>query len=257
MSEAVGHAMPLSLGRRIICDFLHASKRVPTVSICRDMDVAALRAARQDAQPRPSWCSVFTKAYAKVVAATPDFRRAYLSFPWERLYEYRHVSADITMDVPLEGDHVLVGAPLKCPESLPLLEIDRLIAWHREKPLERQRNYRRARALARMPRCVRNWVWWYILSVSGYRRSRYFATFGVTSVSNWGGDLVNPIAPVTTVLHYGPIDAQGKVAVRVTFDHRVMDGSKPAKALGEMERILHTEILAELKTLGGAMRKAG
>jgi pyruvate/2-oxoglutarate dehydrogenase complex dihydrolipoamide acyltransferase (E2) component len=258
MSEATGQTVPLSLGRRIICDFLNAGKRVPTVSICKDMNVAALRDARQSARPRPSWCSIFTKAYAGAVAVIPDLRRAYLSFPWERLYEYRHISADITMDVPLDGEQVIVGAPLQRPESLPLLEIDRLIAWHKEKPLERLRNYRRAQVLARLPRLVRRLAWWYVLSVSGYRRSRYFGTFGVTSVSNWGVEAVTPIAPVTSVLHYGTIDARGTVAMRVTFDHRVMDGSKPARALAEMERILDEAILAELRTLRGSeLRKAG
>jgi pyruvate/2-oxoglutarate dehydrogenase complex dihydrolipoamide acyltransferase (E2) component len=85
--------------------------------------------------------------------------------------------------------------------------------------------------------------------MSAYRRSRYFATFGVTTVGNCGVDSLRPLAPHTSCLHYGSIDPLGRVTMRLTFDHRVMDGSTPAKALVEMERFLHTDILAEVKAL--------
>ena len=38
--------------------------------------------------PRPSWCAIFTKAYAVVAARYPELRRAYLKFPFPRLYEH-------------------------------------------------------------------------------------------------------------------------------------------------------------------------
>ncbi len=82
-----------------------------------------------------------------------------------------------------------------------------------------------------------------------HARSHYFGTFGVTTVGAWGVDSLRPVAPWTLLLHYGAIDPRGAVTMRLTYDHRVLDGSGPATALVEMERILQTEIVAELEAL--------
>src|SRR6266481_1548858 len=88
MGEAADHTVPLSPGRRFMCDLMHASMSVPLVAIQKTMDLAQVATARQAAQPQPSWSSIFTKAYGLVVAATPDLRRAFLTFPYERCYQY-------------------------------------------------------------------------------------------------------------------------------------------------------------------------
>jgi hypothetical protein len=247
----------MSLARRAVSDLLYASKSVPTVPFQKDMQLADLVAARQRAQPRPSWCSIFTKAYAKVVASRPELRRAYLSFPLERLFEYSMTTADIVIATRLGEEDILVNLFLRNPDSCPLLEIDRLTTMHKEKPLESSRRLRGTMMLARFPRFVRRLVWWYALNGSGRVRARLFGTFAVSSVSNWGVDSVRPLSPVTTLLHYGTFDASGKVTVRLTFDHRVMDGAGPSKALNEMEHFLKTDLLAEVKGLQEGMLKAG
>ena len=183
--------------------------QVPLIPIQKDMNVAELAAARQVAQPRPSWCSIFTKAYAQVVAARPELRRACLTFPWVRMFEDPATSVDIAVDTFLDDENVLIFVPIKQPETCPLLDIDRIIAWSKERPIERLPRYRRARRLARMPRFVREWVWWSLLNVSGHQRSRHFGTFGVSSMAKWGVDSLRPISPCVTVLHGGTIDAQG------------------------------------------------
>ena len=256
MSEAVGRSMPLPLGRRVTCDFLHASMRMPMVAVQKQMNVSELVAAHVKARVPPSWCSIFTKAYAKVVASRPDMRRVFLSFPWERMFEYTTVTVDIVVETLVGGEVVLVCVPLKQPECRPLLDIDRHLIWCREKPIERVRSYKRARWLARFPRFLRHAIWWSVLNVSGPRRARYFGTFGVTSVGKWGVESLRPIAPWISLLHYGVIDLEGNVTVRLTYDHRVLDGAGPAKALSEMERFLKTDILAELKSLEDGLRKA-
>lgn len=256
MSKTLGHSLAMPLAQRAVSDFLHASKKLPTVPFQKDMCVADLAAARQRAQPRPSWCSIFTKAYAKVVASRPDLRRAYLSFPWERLFEYSTTTADIVIEASLGAEPVLVGLLLKRPEACSLLEIDRLVTACKQQPLERSLRLKRSFLLARFPRVVRRLAWWYMLNVSARCRARNLGTFGVSSVSNWGVDSVRPISPWTTLLHYGAIDAQGKVTVRLTFDHRVMNGSGPSKALVEMEQFLQTDILAEVEALGAECAQA-
>lgn len=249
MAAAVGRILPISLGRRIICDVLHFGMKVPRVTVQREMNLSRLAAAREYAQPRPSWCSIFTKAYAKVVAHRPDLRRALLTFPWERLVEYDAVSADVAVELRLGLENTVFFAQLKRPDAAALVDIDEHLSACKEKPIERMRRLRRALMLARFPRCVRRLVWWALLNVSAYKRSRYFSTFGVTSVAGRGGDLVSPLAPCITILHYGNVDPKGKVTVRLTFDHRAMDGTAPARALKEMEHVLNTDIQEEVDSM--------
>ena len=65
MAEQIGRSVSVSLGRRIVDAFLHASMTVPTVAVQKQMNVAELVSARQKARVRPSWMAIFTKAYAR------------------------------------------------------------------------------------------------------------------------------------------------------------------------------------------------
>ena len=88
MGEAYGRRVPISLPRRWINDFLHFAQKVPTVPVQRRMNLAALKAAREECDPRPSWVALFAKAYALVAAKRPELRRVYVSFPWAYFYEH-------------------------------------------------------------------------------------------------------------------------------------------------------------------------
>jgi pyruvate/2-oxoglutarate dehydrogenase complex dihydrolipoamide acyltransferase (E2) component len=247
----------MSAGRRFIGDLLHAGMQIPLVTIQKDMNVAEVVAARKNANPRPSWCSIFTKAYGKAVATHPQMRRAYLSFPWERIFEYTATSADITVEVRYGDETILAFVPIKHPEACPLLEIDRKLALAKENPLKRIARWRRGLRLAYFPRFIRRSIWWALLNTSSKLRAGNFGTFGVTSVGNWGVESIRPIAPVTSILHYGAIDPQGNISIRMTYDHRVLDGSGPSQALVAMEGFLKTDIVAELKSLEeGALKAA-
>lgn len=249
MAEKIGRSVRMSPARRFMGDLLHAGMQVPLVTIQKEMNVAELAAARRLAPTPPSWCAIFTKAYGKVVAARPDMRRTVLEFPWERMYEFSAAAADISAEVPLGDETALAFVPIKHPETHSLSEIDRIIASCQEDPLERLPTFKYALLVARCPRFVRRWVWWCLLNVSGRVRADYFGTFGVTSVGNWGIESVRAIAPTISILHYGAIDSKGHVSVRMTYDHRVLDGAGPSTAMNELEQILKTDILAELLAL--------
>ncbi len=60
------------------------------------------------------------------------------------------------------------------------------------------------------------------------------------------------MSPLTSLLNYGVIERDGTVAVRIMYDHRVMDGATVARALGRMEQILNSVILDELRALPAA-----
>ena len=63
-------------------------------------------------------------------------RRACLTFPWLRMYEYNRVSAGVTLEVEHENENCLAFVKIKEPEALPLLELDRMVTAAREKPME-------------------------------------------------------------------------------------------------------------------------
>lgn len=249
MVQPAGRNLPLSLPRRFIGDLVHFARRVPSVPVERRMDLTPVLAARRLAQPRPSWCAIFTKAYSVVAAAFPELRRSYLAFPQPHLYEHASNVASIAVERRLgEEDAVLFGH-LKSPEKLTLLKLDAQLRHWKEQPIEETGSFRRALRLSRWPWPVRRLIWWVGLNCIGRKRAHYFGTFGVSVYSGLGAASLHPLSPLTTTLNYGVIDADGLVDVRIIYDHRVLDGATIARALEELERVLNCEILAELRYL--------
>src|SRR5262249_10413782 len=117
----------------------------------------------------------------------------------------------------------------------------------REAPVGRISLFRRILRVSRLPRPLRRLLWWVGLNVSGRRRARLMGTFGVSVYSGLGASSLHPLSPLTTALHYGVIDADGAVDVRLTYDHRVLDGATVARALDDLERVLKCEILTEIR----------
>lgn len=251
MSEPAGRNLPLSLPRRLIGDLMHFAHQIPTVPVQRRMNLAPVVAARQAAQPKPSWCALFTKAYAIVTAASPQLRRAYLSFPQPHLYEHPTNVASVALE-RLHGDEEAVFfAQIRSPEKQSLFELDARLGQLKEQPLESIAAFRRALLVSSLPKPVRRLVWWIALNAWGRKRASYLGTFGVSVYAGLGAASLHPLSPLTTTLNYGVLEADGSLEVRITYDHRVLDGATVARALGELERVLKCEILAELRYLQG------
>ena len=56
------------------------------------------------------------------------------------------------------------------------------------------------------------------------------------------------LSPLTTTINYGTLEPDGTLDVRLTYDHRVLDGATVARALAALEEVLHDEIRHELLT---------
>ncbi len=249
MPRPAGRTLPLSLPRRFICDLLHFARRVPTVPVQRRMDLSEVAAARNAAAPRPSWCAVFTRAYAAVAARRPELRRSYLAFPFPRLYEHAANVATIAVERQVGDENAVLFAHLNNPEKRSLTELDALIRRFKEAPLGRITPFRRALRRSRLPRPVRRLLWWCGLNVWGRKRAQYLGTFGVSSYGGLGAASLHPLSVTTTTLNYGVIGPDGAAEVRLTYDHRVLDGTAVARALADLERVLRHDIAAELRYL--------
>jgi hypothetical protein len=249
MAQPHGVFLPLSRPRRFMCDLLHFAARVPSVPVERRLHLADVAAARAAAQPRPSWCALFTKAYAFVCSSYPQLRRAYVSFPWPRLYQHPRTVAMLAVERRLGDEAAVFFAPVRSPESISLTDLDAHLRRYKEAPLETISSFRRAVALSGWPRFVRRWLWWWGLNVSGRKRAHYAGTFGVSACGALGAASLHPPTLTTSTLNYGLVEEDGSVEVRLVYDQRVLDGATVARALADLEGVLKHEILAELRYL--------
>jgi hypothetical protein len=234
-----------------VTDLLTFRQHIPTATVERRMDLAALVAERQGCTPRPSWAAVFAKAFALVGRSRPELRRSYMTFPWARLYEHPSSTAVINVERQLPDEAVVTQCLIRRPDNRTLTEMDAILRSFQDEPLERLRWYRRAVAMSKIPWPIRRLVWRGVLNVSGRLRCHNFGTFGLSSVGAQGAGLLQVMPLATSMLHYGLFTGAGTLDVRLTWDHRVMDGGVAARILVELERTLQGDILAELTQMGG------
>ena len=243
---------PLSPGRRALCDYLHFSGSGPTAGAERLMRLADVVAARRESAARPSWGAIMTKAFALASRDHPEMRRAYFDFPWGHIGEYEYPIASVIVDRHVGGEDRVFLAPLVNPANQSLAALDAHLRRYKEEPVENIREFRDAMTFGRLPRPVRRLLWWVSLHVLPRRRARHFGTFGVTTMSPFGGRTLQVPTIWGAFLHYGAISPTGEVPVGLAFDHRVMDGAVVGYTLLEMEQALHHEIVAELRTMRAA-----
>lgn len=244
-----GRSVSLSFPRRFIGDLLHFAKQVPTVPVQRLMNVAALRDVHARLSPKPSWCAVFTKAYALVAADTPALRRAFLDFPLPRLYEHPYSIASVAVETSYRGEPMVFFTRQHAPDRQPLAALTAHLAECKRSTVEGFEMYGLVRFVTALPRPIRRTLWWVSLNWWGGRRARRIGTFGVSVYSGLGVESLHPLSPATTTLNYGVIRPDGGVTVRVIYDHRVMDGATVGRALAALEEKLHGPVLDELRRM--------
>ncbi|PZM16418.1 hypothetical protein [Rhizobium tubonense] len=243
-----GRTIKLSASRRLVADLMRFSIGVPRVTVQRQMNLRPLLDARCLPDARPSWTVLFLKGYALLSQEIPDLRRAYIKFPRPQLYEHPASVASIAHEREHDGERVVLLSTINEPEQRSIPQLVTLIHAARSLPVLEIKEFRRSLELARAPAPVRWLIMWLGLNL-GRKRARYFGTFQLSVYSGLGAESLNPLTPLTTLLNYGPIGKDGSVAVRIHYDHRVMDGANVARALERFERILNGEVAGEVKSL--------
>lgn len=246
MHETKGRTLPLSGPRRFINDLVHFARKVPSVPVSRTMDLGALVNPRQEHPSRPSWSVLFMKAMGLVAAANPPLRRALMTFPVVRLYEHPASICAMAVEREYHGEEGIFVGLFRAPECQSLAELDRSLSWYKYTSIEDVGLFRQTLRVSALPRPLRRFLWWSSLSVSGLKRAKRFGTFGVSTYGALGAESLHPMSPLTTTLTFGPIDASGRVCVKLIYDHRVLDGAYVARRLGEIEQALTGAILDEL-----------
>ncbi|WP_235911958.1 2-oxo acid dehydrogenase subunit E2 [Mesorhizobium xinjiangense] len=243
-----GRSIKLSLPRRLVGDLMRFSVGVPRITVQRNMKIDRLLHARSQASKRPSWTVLFLKGYALLAQEVPDLRRAYVKLPSPRLYEYPVSVASLAYEREFGDERAVLLGRIKAPENLAIAEIEAAIVEARSRPLGEVKDFRRALKFARLPAPLRHFLMWLGLNI-GRQRANFFGTFQLSVYSGLGAESFNPLSPLTTLFNYGPIDKEGRVSVRIHYDHRVMDGANVARALERFEAILNGAVTEEVNGL--------
>jgi len=249
MASVSGHWKSLSLPRRLVCDLMRASSRMPIITFERRMDLSPVVAARASVASAPSWAVLFVKAFSLVAARRPELRRAFLPLPWPHLWEADVSVASVAVEREYRGELGVFFGTVTTPENRPLSELVAKLEEWKTQPVEEVYRFRRSLRFSRLPYPLRRLLWWYATSWSGKLKARNFGTFGVSLTGASGATATKLICPLTTSLNCGVIQPDGTVDVRLHFDHRVLDGMPAARALAELEEVLRTEMVAEMMAM--------
>jgi hypothetical protein len=247
MSKLVGRNLALTPFRKLVIELMHHCQKVPSATVDRPMNLASLIAARNACEIRPSWTAIFLKAMAIVSARRPELRRTYMSLPWPRLYEHPINVANFPMERRHQDEDIVFFVQVRRPERRALSNIDRIIHKCKNEPVESLKFFRRAVRMSKVPWPIRRFVWWVSLNLLGKIRSHNFGTYTLSTIAGEGAGILNMTVLLTSNLHYGLFDDRGNLPMRITFDHRVLDGATVARALVDLENALHGEILSELR----------
>ncbi len=244
-----GKIIPMHIGRRLVAELMHHARKVPSLPLARTCHIPQVVAARAEASPVPSWTAIFMKAYGLVGQHIPELRRAWIPFPYPRIYEHPISECGVLMEREVQGEPVVLGVKIRGPELTPLPQIDAHLKDFRESPVEKVSAFRQLLRLARLPWPLRRWFLWRVLALCGYRRARRMGTFVLSSLGNYGVEQMHPLTALTTYFTFGPISPDGQVTLKVIYDHRVMDGRTVARVLVRLEEVLNGAILHELRGL--------
>ncbi len=231
--------------RRFIADLMHASCGVPFITFSRPLDVAALHEARAMAPQRPGWAAIFVKAFALVAKDEPVLRTLYAKWPWPQLYELPCSIAMVAVARVEDGEECVLMQKVPSPETSPLSEIDALIRFARDAPVDQVPAFRKALMASRLPLPLRRFAWAIGLNF-GRQRANSFGSFGVTSVAAYGDGELHALSPGPFIVSYGVVGPDQTINVVIRWDHRLADAALIAKALTRLEQVLNTEIAAEL-----------
>jgi hypothetical protein len=241
-----GTVRKISTPRRLVADLMHASVRVPFVSLTRPVNLRPLVEARTQAAHPPGWAAIFVKAFALVAREHPILRTLYVKLPWPGLYELPRSVAMIAIARQVDGEDCVLPQRVTAPDEIPLAEVDALIRQAKEAPVAEVPAFRKMLAVTRLPLPLRRLLWAMGLGF-GRQRAKFFGSFGVTSVAAYGPGELHALSPGPFVLSYGVVRPDQTLDVVLRWDHRVTDAAPMAKALTRLEQVLNAEIAAEIR----------
>jgi hypothetical protein len=242
-----GTVRKISLPRRLVTDLMHASVRVPFVSLARPLNLRPLLEARALTAQPPGWAAIFVKAFSLVAKEVPALRTLYAKWPWPQFYELPRSVAMIAIARVEDGQDCVLPQKVTAADALPLTEVDAQIRYARDAPLGEVPAFRKILRVTSLPLPLRR-LFWVVGLNFGRQRANWFGSFGVTSVAAYGAGELHALSPGPFILSYGVVEQDQTIDVEIRWDHRITDAALVAKALTRLEQVLNTEIAAELRS---------
>jgi hypothetical protein len=249
LTYTAGVGMPnikLSPGRKMVLELLHHARKVPSIPVARELNVAAVLEQRSTLAQRPSWTAIFLRAYGLVCRDFAELRRVFVPYPFARLYEHPFSYGAVVVERELDDEPILLAAKILKPENKTLQVVDQCLKRLKTAPLHEISEFRQLLRFGKVPGFLRRFVFWHSLYWSGAVRARRFGTFMLSSYGNLGAEQIHPITPLTSLFTFGPIAADGRVIAKIIYDHRVMDGRRVATALAMLEEVMCRDVLREM-----------
>ena len=225
---------------------MHASIRVPFVSLTRPLNIRGLSEARAQAAVRPGWAAIFVKAFAMVAREQPVLRTLYVKWPTPAFYELPRSVAMVAIARVEDGQDCVLPQKVTAPDEMSLAEVDAMIRHAKEAPIDEVPSFRKILRTTRLPLPLRRLAWAIGLNF-GRQRANWFGSFGVTSVAAYGAGQLHALSPGPFVLSYGVEKPDQTVDVVLRWDHRITDAALIAKVLNRLEQVLNGEIAGELR----------
>jgi hypothetical protein len=241
-----GTVRNISIPRRLVADLMHASVRVPFVSLTRAVNVRPLVEARAQAARPPGWAAIFVKAFALVAREQPILRTLYVKWPLPGFYELPRSVAMVAIARTEDGEDCVLPQRVTAPDEIPLAQVDALIRQAKEAPIAEVPAFRKMLRVTRLALPLRRILWAIGLNL-GRQRANFFGSFAVTSVAAYGPGELHALSPGPFVLSYGVVGPDQSLDVVLRWDHRIADAAPMAKALTRLEQVLNTEIAAEIR----------
>ena len=242
-----GTVRKISLPRRLVADLMHASIRVPFVSLSRPLDVRQLLEAHALAARPPGWAAIFVKAFSLVAKEQPVLRTLYAKWPWPSFYELPRSIAMVAIARVEDGQDCVLPQKVPAADELPLAEVDAQIRHAKDAPIGEVPAFRKILRVTGLPLLLRR-VMWLIGLNFGRQRANWFGSFGVTSVAAYGAGELHALSPGPFILSYGVVEPDQTIDVVIRWDHRITDAAMIAKTLTRLEQVLNTEIAGELRS---------
>jgi hypothetical protein len=247
MSIPYGRRVRLSPPRKLIVDLMRTWRNVPTATVERRFKLFELEAQRRRMDSPTAWTVLFAKAFAMAAADAPELRRSYIRYPTTHLYEHPEAVAIVAVERDYQGEDVVLPLQMRGLLNRSTAELDLQLRNSRTAPVTEVDSFRRSLRLARMPWPLRGCLLNLAMHGSGRLRETHFGTFFVSSPASQGAGLLHLVCGTTAGIHYGLFDEAGNIEVRLTFDHRALDGAPAARALKTMEAVLCSDVLRELQ----------
>src|SRR6202140_1925423 len=119
-----GTVRNISMPRRLVADLMHASVRVPFVSLSRPLNIRPLLEARALAAKPPGWAAIFVKAFSLVAKEQPILRTLYVKWPWPSFYELPRSVAMVAIARVEDGQDCVLPQKVPAAGGRPLTDVD-------------------------------------------------------------------------------------------------------------------------------------